>query len=128
MLAGSIADRSKSRFGRRRPVIVIGCVICVLSLLIFGYTREVASVFTTWGSDAVSIIAFPRLPASSINTLLTLLYDCAQHTSLTIWLAVFAVYALDFAINGVQATDRALIVDVLPISQQEEANAWVARL
>lgn len=53
-LSGSIADRSKSRFGRRRPVIVIGCLICVLSLLIFGYTREVASVFTTWGSNAVS--------------------------------------------------------------------------
>jgi solute carrier family 45 protein 1/2/4 len=47
---------------------------------------------------------------------------------LTIWLAVLAVYALDFAINAVQATDRALIVDILPISQQEEANAWVARL
>lgn len=52
----------------------------------------------------------------------------AQHTTLTIWLAVLAVYALDFAINGVQATDRALIVDLLPVSQQEEANAWVARL
>lgn len=101
-IIGSIADRSTSRFGRRRPVIVIGCLICVISLLVFGYTREVASVFTTRGSQA--------------------------HSTLTIWLAVFAVYALDFAINGVQATDRALIVDVLPVSQQEEANAWVARL
>jgi solute carrier family 45 protein 1/2/4 len=103
---------------------VIGCVICVLSLLIFGYTREVASVVTTWGSDAVSYhdLMMHEYLHSDRSTLRV------QHATLTIWLAVFAVYALDFAINGVQATDRALIVDVLPVSQQEEANAWVARL
>ncbi|CAD6566115.1 MAG: hypothetical protein CYPHOPRED_000358 [Cyphobasidiales sp. Tagirdzhanova-0007] len=101
-IIGTIADRSKSRFGRRRPIIVVGCLICVLSLLVFGYTRELASIFTSWGSNA--------------------------HTTLTIWLAVLSVYALDFAINGVMAADRALIVDVLPVSQQEEANAWAARL
>ena len=65
---------------------------------------------------------------ASADFLVRLRWESAQHTTLTIWLAVLAVYALDFAINGVQATDRALIVDLLPVSQQEEANAWVARL
>ena len=51
-----------------------------------------------------------------------------QHTKFTIFLAVLAVYALDFAINGIMAVNRALIVDVLPVSQQEEALAWGTRM
>lgn len=73
--AGAYADRSKSRFGRRRPVIVTGCLVCVLSLLIFGYTREVASIVTTWGGSAVSNIRpmaedkADRVTAFNVNNL-----------------------------------------------------------
>ncbi len=43
---------------------------------------------------------------------------------LTIAITVFAFYLLDFAINAVQASTRALIVDVAPLHQQDSANAW----
>lgn len=43
-------------------------------------------------------------------------------------LAVFCIYAVDFAINGVQATCRSLIVDTLPESQQQLGSAWAGRM
>lgn len=46
----------------------------------------------------------------------------------TVALAVFCIYAVDFAINGVQATCRSLIVDTLPESQQQLGSAWAGRM
>ena len=43
---------------------------------------------------------------------------------MTIIVAVIAIYATDFAINVVQSTSRSLIVDTLPISQQQLGSAW----
>jgi solute carrier family 45, member 1/2/4 len=57
-LPGVIADNSKSRFGRRRPFIVAGVAICSMALILLGFTRNVASLITTWGSPAVSITPF----------------------------------------------------------------------
>ena len=43
-------------------------------------------------------------------------------------LAIFSIYALDFAVNVVQATSRSLIVDVLPLSEQQLGSAWAGRM
>ncbi|KAG1752015.1 major facilitator superfamily domain-containing protein [Suillus lakei] len=101
-LIGVLADNSKSRFGRRRPLIVIGAALCCAATLLFGYTRSFAALFT--------------MPGSSSND------------SLTIWLAILSIYCIDFSINAVQALDRALLVDTLPPSDQPSGNAWAARM
>lgn len=69
-----------------------------------------------------------------------------QNNLLTIWLAVWSIYCMDFSINGgkffhispyvpttrnltrppVQAVDRALLVDTFPRTEQETGNAWAA--
>lgn len=54
--------------------------------------------------------------------------DTSFHSTLTIWLAVFSIYIIDFSINAVQAADRALLVDTLPTSQQDRGNAWAGRM
>jgi len=41
---------------------------------------------------------------------------------------VWSIYCIDFSINAVQATDRALLVDILPVSEQEKGNAWAGRM
>ena len=72
-----------------------------------------------------------------------------QNDVLTIWLAIIALFTIDFSINAgmpprrpsylsrapnphvlspVQAVDRALIVDTLPSADQADANAWAARM
>ncbi|KAJ7604826.1 major facilitator superfamily domain-containing protein [Mycena polygramma] len=99
-LIGVLADNSTSRWGRRRPYMLAGCLICSASMLLLGYTREIAAVFT--GKEN------------------------ASNNALTIWLAVVAIYLVDFSINAVQAVDRALLVDVLPPALQASGNAWAA--
>ncbi|TEB23029.1 MFS general substrate transporter [Coprinellus micaceus] len=101
-LIGILADNSTSRFGRRRPYMILGSILCMVAMLLLGYTRPVASIFTSRGSDANNI--------------------------LTIWLAILAIYLIDFSINAVQAVDRALLVDTLPPSDQASGNAWAARM
>ncbi|KAG1855651.1 major facilitator superfamily domain-containing protein [Suillus subalutaceus] len=101
-LIGVLADNSKSRFGRRRPLIGIGAALCCVATLLFGYTRSFAALFTTPGSSS--------------------------HDSLSIWLAILSIYCIDFSINAVQALDRALLVDTLPPSDQPSGNAWAARM
>lgn len=101
-LIGALADRSRSRFGRRRPYMLAGTAICVFGVLLLGFTRGFASIFTARASYANDV--------------------------LTIWLAIWAIYCIDFAVNAVQAVDRALIVDTLPTNEQASGNAWAARM
>ncbi|KAF4603016.1 hypothetical protein EYR38_003421 [Pleurotus pulmonarius] len=101
-IIGVLADNSTSRFGRRRPYMIGGSIVCACAMLLLGYTRPFASIFTSKDSDATDI--------------------------LTIWLAVLAIYLIDFSINAVQAVDRALLVDTLPSSEQPAGNAWAARM
>lgn len=51
---GVLADSSRSRFGRRRPYMLGGALITVFGLLLLGFTRPFASIFTTAYSTAVS--------------------------------------------------------------------------
>ncbi|THU98478.1 hypothetical protein K435DRAFT_777462 [Dendrothele bispora CBS 962.96] len=97
-LIGVMADSSTSRWGRRRPYMMIGTVLCVLAMLLLGWTRQVAEWFTN------------------------------NAETLTLWLAVISIFLIDFSINAVQAVDRALIVDILPSSLQPAGNAWAARM
>lgn len=52
-LIGVLADRSKSRFGRRRPFMLAGCAISVFAMMLLAWAREVAA----WmgGGDRVAI-------------------------------------------------------------------------
>jgi solute carrier family 45, member 1/2/4 len=52
---GVLADRSTSSFGRRRPYMLAGSLFCGGALLLLGFTREVASIFTKLSTHAVSI-------------------------------------------------------------------------
>lgn len=66
---GILADRSRSRFGRRRPFMLAGCVISIVAMMLLGWVREVAGWF---GGGATTAI----------------------------WLAVWAIYLIDFSINA----------------------------
>ncbi|KAF9443657.1 MFS general substrate transporter [Macrolepiota fuliginosa MF-IS2] len=101
-LIGVLADNCTSRFGRRRPYMMVGTIICIVAMLLLGFTRWFAAIFTGWNNTSNDL--------------------------LTIWLAVFAICFVDFSINAVMAVDRALLVDTLPSSSQPQGNAWAARM
>jgi len=44
-VVGILADKSTSKWGRRRPVMVCGTVLVSTCLLVLGWTREIVSVF-----------------------------------------------------------------------------------
>ncbi|RPA96154.1 MFS general substrate transporter [Choiromyces venosus 120613-1] len=100
-VVGVIADRSRSRFGRRRPVMAIGAAAVATALISLGWTKEIIGLFFS--------------PGETANTY-------------TILLAILSIYLVDFAINAVQACCRALIVDTLPIPQQQHGSAWASRM
>ncbi|KAL4796978.1 major facilitator superfamily domain-containing protein [Aspergillus venezuelensis] len=100
-LIGVIADRSRSKWGRRRPFMIGGSLIVTLCLLVLGWTAEIVAFFVK---------------------------DADKASRVTIALAVLSIYAVDFAINVVQACARSLIVDTLPIPQQQAGSAWATRM
>ncbi|KAF9879011.1 sucrose transporter [Colletotrichum karsti] len=100
-IVGAIADESKSKWGRRRPFIVMGAIIVAVALMILGFTKEIVETFVTEKETA-------RI--------------------FTIILAVLAIYVVDFAINAVMSCARSLIVDTLPIEKQQTGAAWCNRM
>jgi solute carrier family 45 protein 1/2/4 len=96
-LVGAFADKSRSKWGRRRPYMLAGVGICAVAMMLLGWAQSVAG----WlGGGNGLAVAF----------------------------AVLAIYCIDFAVNAVMATDRALVVDTLPPAQQEEGSAWGGRM
>ncbi|KAJ5197911.1 uncharacterized protein N7498_007028 [Penicillium cinerascens] len=100
-LIGVIADRSRSKWGRRRPFMVFGSFVVAFCLIVLGWTAEIVRYFV-------------KEPEKAKNV--------------TIALAVSSIYAVDFSINVVQACCRSLIVDTLPIPLQQSGSAWAGRM
>lgn len=84
-IVGMISDNSNSRFGKRRPFIILGSLLTITCLISLSNTK-------------------------------------------VIWIACLIIYALDFSIQIIQASSRALIADVIDFEQQEHANAWAGRM
>lgn len=100
-IVGIIADRSKSKYGRRRPIMVVGSFVVGVFLLVLGWAKELTAYFVEEGDF---------------------------RKTCTVVVAVLAIYAIDFAINAVQASCRSLIVDTLPIAKQQSGSAWASRM
>ncbi|CAK4017863.1 General alpha-glucoside permease [Lecanosticta acicola] len=101
-IIGMISDKSTSRFGRRRPFMVGGTLAVAMCLLVLGWAKEIVGWWIPEQGE--------------------------RRREWTIALVVGDIYVLDFVINIAQATCRALVVDALPISQQQIGAAWVTRM
>ena len=79
-----------------------GSLVTSVCLVMLGWTKEIVELFMRQESDT--------------------------RQKVVVVTAVLAIYALDFAINVVQACCRSIIVDVLPTQQQQIGSAWAARM
>ena len=72
---------------------LLGSLVCAFAMLLLGFTRPVASVFTGWDNDSVRVTSLfcfsPEFPS-------------LQNDLLTIWLAVLSIFLIDFSINAGQ--------------------------
>lgn len=73
-IVGALADSSRSKWGRRRPYIVVGSIIVAGGLITLGWTKEIVSMIMTTDTDFAKVFI--------------------------IFLAVLALYVTDFAINA----------------------------
>ncbi len=106
-LVGSLSDRSRSRWGRRRPFILGGAAGITISILAFAWTKEVVLLTTVLlGGDS----------------------DSNASRNMTIVTAIFWIYILNISIQPLQAGVRALIVENCPAEQQTEASSCASVL
>lgn len=84
---------------------LIGCISTTVSLVALSHSREIMTTLLA--------------PFGVQESTLTYSIIC---------FACLGIYVLDFSIAIIQASSRALIVDVVPTDQQQIANAWAARM
>lgn len=89
---GALSDACRVPWGRRRPYLLSGAGVTVLSMMGLAWVGGLAAGWAVRGA------------------------------------AVVGVYALNFGLNVVEASVRALIADCAPGYQQEAANAMASRI
>lgn len=104
-IVGMLSDKCTLKYGKRRIFVLVGCILTCLSLLLLSHSSEIMSF-------VLSILDF----SDETIKLGTIVFAC------------IGIYVLDFSIAIIQASSRALIVDVVPTNQQNIANAWAARM
>lgn len=136
-IVGALADSSRSRWGRRRPYIVVGAVIVAGGLITLGWTKELVSLVMATDTDFakmfiifLAVLAlyvtdfainagmhFQFLPLFPPESSLQHLTAYMESNSLTL-----AVYSI------VMSCSRSLLVDTLPIAKQQAGAAWAGRM
>ncbi|KAJ5183088.1 hypothetical protein N7492_000704 [Penicillium capsulatum] len=104
---GIRSDNCRISWGKRKPFMVVGGAATIVTLLALAWVKEiVGGILSIFGVDP---------------------HSDGTKTVIIIVATIF-MYALDFAVNTVQAGIRAFIVDNCPAHQQELANAWASRV
>ena len=100
-IVGSWSDQFTSRWGRRRPFIVAGAIGIAFSMLLLAWSKELVRCIDLpeqYGSNDMMVISF----------------------------ATFWIYALNIAIQPVQAGIRSLMVESLSVGQQARASNYAS--
>ena len=100
-LIGALSDKTKSRFGRRRPYLLGGAIIASIALWLFPNSGNIV--------NGLSSIVGVNLP----------LWSGLLFAALMIWV-------IDACINIAQGPYRALIPDVVPKEQHSLANSYIS--
>lgn len=104
---GMLSDDCRVSWGRRKPFILGGAAATSLAYMFLAWIREiVGGLLGLFGADPQS---------EGVKTVI-------------IVIAVLWIYVLDVAVNTVQASIRAFIVDCAPSHQQEAANSMASRV
>ncbi|CAO1636743.1 unnamed protein product [Sympodiomycopsis kandeliae] len=111
-IVGSISDLSTSSF-RRRYYILWSSMFILTSTLTLAFAQPISEV----------IVDFLALGLGD--------WDPVRQNhvkSVTQFLAITSFWILDFALNGLQAAGRALVLDTLKSSEMDRGNAWLGRV
>lgn len=96
-LIGALSDKTKSRFGRRRPYLLGGAIIASIALWLFPNSGNIANI--------LGLNSFPWAG---------------------LLIAAIMIWVIDACINIAQGPYRALIPDVVPKEQHSLANSYIS--
>lgn len=100
-LIGALSDKTRSKFGRRRPYLLGGAIIASIALWLFPNSGNIADLLAK-----------------------------VCHCSLPWWagllVAAIMIWVIDACINIAQGPYRALIPDVVPQEQHAVANSYIS--
>ncbi|KAG5651968.1 hypothetical protein H0H81_006783 [Sphagnurus paluster] len=108
----ALSDSSTSKY-RRRYWIILSTIALVISTLTLAYCQELANIL-------VDVLGAGLGDWDDIRK--------EQAKNLAIGFAVVSFYVLDFALNGLQASLRNLLLDLAPADQLNAGNAWHGRM
>lgn len=111
-IVGALSDRSDSAY-RRRAYILGSSIFITASTLALAFAQPVSE----------AIVDFLNLGLADWDPVRKDWVDTA-----TKLLAVASFWVLDFALNGLQAGGRALVLDSLDSSEMDKGNAWLGRM
>ncbi|TGJ85302.1 hypothetical protein E0Z10_g3452 [Xylaria hypoxylon] len=104
---GMLSDNCRVSWGRRKPFVLGGAVATSFAYMFLAWIKEIVGGFLgLFGADPQS---------QGVKTVVIIV-------------AVIWIYVLDVAVNTVQASIRAFIVDCAPPHQQEAANSMASRV
>ncbi|BGO95201.1 hypothetical protein NBRC10512_000984 [Rhodotorula toruloides] len=111
-VVGALSDSSPGGF-RRRFYIVLSTLLIILSTIVIAYARELASLLC---SSSIFGGVGDWDPQRK-----------ERERLVAIAAGVLGFYVLDFSLNGLQASLRALALDLSPLSLQSLSTAWLGR-
>lgn len=100
-IIGVLSDKTKSRFGRRRPYLLGGALITALALWAFPHSAGI--------SDFISKVFHFNMPAWG-----------------GLLIAALLIWVIDACINIAQGPYRSLVPDVVPREQHAQANSYIS--
>ncbi|KAI2465519.1 MFS general substrate transporter [Annulohypoxylon bovei var. microspora] len=104
---GMLSDNCRISWGKRKPFMLGGAAATSLAYMFLAWIREIiGGIFSLFGVD-------PESHGVKVTIIV---------------IAVIWIYVLDIAVNTVQASIRAFIVDCAPSHQQEAANSMASRM
>ncbi|KAG6830831.1 hypothetical protein H0H92_014483 [Tricholoma furcatifolium] len=109
---GALSDSSTSKY-RRRYWIILSTIALVISTFTLAYCEPLAKLIVDVLNVGVGDWDDERK---------------RQANNIAIGFAVVSFYILDFALNGLQASLRNLLLDVAPADQLNAGNAWHGRM
>ncbi|KAJ2920090.1 hypothetical protein MD484_g361, partial [Candolleomyces efflorescens] len=109
---GALSDNSTSKYRRRYWIFLSTCAL-VIATLVLAYCEPLAEF----------LVDFFRVGHGDWDE-----HRKRQANNTAIGLAILCFYVLDFALNGLQASLRNLLLDVTPPNQLNAGNAWHGRM
>ena len=100
-LVGTLSDKTRTKFGRRRPYLLGGAILASIALWIFPNSQNIVE-----GFSGLTGIALPALSA--------------------LLLAAIMIWIIDACVNIAQGPYRALVPDVVPEEQYSIANSYIS--